>query len=233
MVLDSPYTDLKALVDRTLSAISSPAVLVRPILFDVAGWRAHYAPESVRPIEAIRKVKAPILLFHGTKDTLVPYADAEAFKAAAGGPLTLVPLGRARSQCAASFDLPGPHRDVSDEIAAILLEDPMTLRHARLALVVARSRSSRPQRAADPARLPDSTDADRTSLAVTVYNQNLALVRETRSLKIDKTGVAHACASWTCPRRSTRARSTSSRLSSGGPSVLEQNYEYDLISPKS
>lgn len=92
LVLDSPYADLKALVDRTLSVHFIPAVLVRPILFDVAGWRAHYAPESVRPIDAIRKVKAPILLFHGTKDTLVPYPDALAFKSAAGGPLTLVPL---------------------------------------------------------------------------------------------------------------------------------------------
>jgi dipeptidyl aminopeptidase/acylaminoacyl peptidase len=92
LVLDSPYTDLKVLVDRTLSAHFIPAVLVRPILFDVAGWRAHYAPESVRPIEAIRKVKVPILLFHGTKDTIVPFDDALKFRAAAGGPLTLAPL---------------------------------------------------------------------------------------------------------------------------------------------
>ena len=91
LVLDSPFVDLKALVDRTLSSHHIPAALVRPVLLDVAGWRAHYAPGSVRPIEAIRKVKAPILLFHGTKDALVPFADALAFKAAAGG-LTLVPL---------------------------------------------------------------------------------------------------------------------------------------------
>jgi pimeloyl-ACP methyl ester carboxylesterase len=92
LVLDSPYADLRALVDHALSVHFIPALLVRPILFDVAGWRAHYVPESVRPIEAIRKVKVPILLFHGTKDTLVPYTDAEAFKAAARGPVTLVPL---------------------------------------------------------------------------------------------------------------------------------------------
>ena len=40
----------------------------------------------------IRKVKAPILLFHGDRDTLIPYDDALAFKAAALGPLTLVTL---------------------------------------------------------------------------------------------------------------------------------------------
>ena len=92
LVLDSPYADLKALVNSTLASHHIPPALVRPILLDVAGWRAHYTPGSVRPIEAIGKVKAPILLFHGTKDTLVPFDDALAFKAAARGPFTLVPL---------------------------------------------------------------------------------------------------------------------------------------------
>ena len=43
--------------------------------------------------------------------------------------------------------------------------------------------------AAETVSLPDSTAADRTSVAVTVYNQNLALVREVRNLKIDKSGI--------------------------------------------
>ena len=92
LVLDSPFADLAALVDRTLAGRHIPPALVRPLLFEVAGWRAHYTPGAVRPIEAIRKVKAPILLFHGGKDTLVPFDDALAFKTAASGPLTLVPL---------------------------------------------------------------------------------------------------------------------------------------------
>ncbi len=92
VVLDSPYADLSKLVDRTIAGYHIPPVLLGPLLRKVAGWRAHYAPGSVRPIEAIRKVKAPILLFHGDRDTLIPYDDALAFKAAAGGPLTLVTL---------------------------------------------------------------------------------------------------------------------------------------------
>ena len=63
-------------------------------------------------------------------------------------------------------------------------------RNARLA---ARSRSSSIAAAAFAA---DSGAASRTapppigpSVAVTVYNQNLALVRETRNLKLDRTGV--------------------------------------------
>ena len=92
LVLDSPFTDLRELVDRTIAGYHLPSAILGPILMEVAGWRAHYVPRSVRPIEAIRKVKAPILLFHGDKDTVVPYDDALAFKAAASGPLTLVPL---------------------------------------------------------------------------------------------------------------------------------------------
>jgi hypothetical protein len=85
--------------------------------------------------------------------------------------------------------------------------------------------------ASEPARLPDSTEADRTSLAVTVYNQNLALVRETRSLKIDKAGVA-TLRFMDVPSQINPRTVHVQPLSSGGPSVLEQNYEYDLISPE-
>jgi pimeloyl-ACP methyl ester carboxylesterase len=92
LVLDSPFANLTDLVHRTIASYHIPSFLLAPVLLEVAGWRAHYEPASVRPIDAIRKVKAPILLFHGTKDTVVPYDDALALKAAAGGPLTLVPL---------------------------------------------------------------------------------------------------------------------------------------------
>jgi dipeptidyl aminopeptidase/acylaminoacyl peptidase len=92
LVLDSPYADLTALVNRVLAGEHLPPFIVRPMLFAVAGWRAHYTPGSVRPVDAIRKVKVPILLLHGDKDTLVPFEDALALKAAAGGKLTLVTL---------------------------------------------------------------------------------------------------------------------------------------------
>lgn len=92
VVLDSPFTDLAALVNRTIAGYHIPPFLIAPVLLEVAGWRAHYTPATVRPIDAIRKVVAPILLFHGTKDTMIPYDDALAFKAAAKGPFTLVAL---------------------------------------------------------------------------------------------------------------------------------------------
>ncbi len=84
--------------------------------------------------------------------------------------------------------------------------------------------------ASDPAPLPDSTAADRTSVAVTVYNQNLALVRETRSLKLDRAGAA-TLRFMDVPSQINPRTVHVQPLIAGGPSILEQNYEYDLISP--
>jgi dipeptidyl aminopeptidase/acylaminoacyl peptidase len=92
LVLDSPYADLTEVVDRALASYSTPLLIFRPPLLAVAGWRAHYAPDSVRPIDAVRKIKAPILLFHGDRDAIVPYSDAARFRSLAAGPLTLVTL---------------------------------------------------------------------------------------------------------------------------------------------
>ncbi len=92
VVLDSPYADLAKLVDRTIASYHIPPRLLGPLLRKVAGWRAHYAPGLVKPIEAVRKITAPILLFHGDSDSVIPYADALAFQAEAKGPFTLVTL---------------------------------------------------------------------------------------------------------------------------------------------
>jgi len=83
----------------------------------------------------------------------------------------------------------------------------------------------------NPASLTDSTAADRTSVAVTVYNQNLALVRETRTLDLDKTGVG-TLRFMDVPSKINPRTVHVQPLSAGGPAVIEQNYEYDLISPE-
>jgi len=84
---------------------------------------------------------------------------------------------------------------------------------------------------ADSAGAMTSTVADQSSVAVTIYNSNLGLVKDLRVLKLPKgrgelrfmdvaTGIIPA---------SVAIRS----LSPGsGLNVLEQNYEYDLLSPE-
>lgn len=85
--------------------------------------------------------------------------------------------------------------------------------------------------ASNPPQLPDSTAADRTSVAVTVYNQNLALVRETRNLNLGQTGVG-TLRFMDVPSKINPRTVHVQPLAASGPAVLEQNYEYDLISPE-
>jgi fermentation-respiration switch protein FrsA (DUF1100 family) len=95
LVLDSPYADLKMEIDEMLAANHVPAFLVSGPLMAVAGWRAHYDPATVKPVEAIRRIKVPILLLHSDQDEVVSYRHAELLKRAAGGPVTFHPLRNA------------------------------------------------------------------------------------------------------------------------------------------
>jgi hypothetical protein len=85
---------------------------------------------------------------------------------------------------------------------------------------------------APPGALPDSTAESRKSVSVTVYNVNLALVRETRSLDVSKAGEATLRFMDVPSAINPRTVHLSSLTAPGSLSVLEQNYEYDLISPE-
>ncbi len=86
--------------------------------------------------------------------------------------------------------------------------------------------------AAEPTALPDSTAADRGSVAVTVYNVNLALVRETRTLHVPAAGPATMRFMDVPSAINPRTVHLKSLTAPGEIHVLEQNYEYDLISPQ-
>lgn len=94
LVLDSPFADLARLVDEIIAArypVVPPAWLRRPVLA-LAGWRASYDPYTLRPMEAISRVRVPILLFHGDRDEEVGIHHGEALREAAGGPVTWIVL---------------------------------------------------------------------------------------------------------------------------------------------
>lgn len=85
--------------------------------------------------------------------------------------------------------------------------------------------------AAPAVEFADSTAADRGSVAVTVYNVNLALVRETRTLDLDRAG--EGTMRFMDVPSAINPRTVHLRgIGGAGVSVLEQNYEYDLISPE-
>jgi hypothetical protein len=76
----------------------------------------------------------------------------------------------------------------------------------------------------------ESTAADRGAVSVTVYNVDLALVRETRTLDIDRAGEG-TMRFMDVPSAINPRTVHLKALAGAGISVLEQNYEYDLISP--
>jgi hypothetical protein len=100
------------------------------------------------------------------------------------------------------------------------------------ALLAALIPSGRPHAVEAPRALPDSTEADRKTAAVTVYNVNLALVRETRSLRVDETGTVTLRFMDVPSAINPRTVHLKSLAAAGGLEVLEQNYEFDLISPQ-
>lgn len=100
-----------------------------------------------------------------------------------------------------------------------------------LALVMGAAAVNLPAAAAEVPLLPDSTAAERTGVSVTVYNSNLALVRESRTLSIDRAG-ALRLRFMDVPSSINPATVHLKSLSGPGAiAVLEQNYEYDLVSP--
>jgi pimeloyl-ACP methyl ester carboxylesterase len=65
-------------------------------LADVApGYARPFLPDRFDNLAAIRQVRAPVYLFHGTHDAIVPYAHAARLKAASGGRATVVTLNGA------------------------------------------------------------------------------------------------------------------------------------------
>jgi hypothetical protein len=86
--------------------------------------------------------------------------------------------------------------------------------------------------AASAQSLPDSTAVDRTGVSVTVYNQNLGLVRETRTLKVDRAGVSFLRFMDVPQLINPRTVHLKSLTAGAELDILEQNYEYDLISPE-
>src|ERR1700716_2112117 len=75
-----------------------------------------------------------------------------------------------------------------------------------------------------------TTAKDRQSVNVTVYNSNIALVRETRRLMLPNGRVALRFADVAAQIRPETVH-LSSLTAAGSLSILEQNYQYDLLNP--
>ncbi|MDY0375972.1 MAG: DUF4139 domain-containing protein [Desulfobacterium sp.] len=74
----------------------------------------------------------------------------------------------------------------------------------------------------------ETSAADQTELSVTIYNQDMALVKESRSLVLPRGEVTLAIRDV-----SGRIIPETALLNADGIRVLEQNFEFDLLSPQS
>lgn len=73
-----------------------------------------------------------------------------------------------------------------------------------------------------------STLADQTGVAVTIYNRNLALIKDHRLLQLNSGTVNLAFRGV-----SAKMQPETALFSAAGLSVIEQNFEFDLLTPKS
>ncbi|MFH1263257.1 MAG: DUF4139 domain-containing protein [Pseudomonadota bacterium] len=83
----------------------------------------------------------------------------------------------------------------------------------------------------DPVPTATSTIDDQESVAVTVYNSNLGLVKETRALKLPR-GVSLLRFMDVAQQINPATVHVKSLTSPALLTVLEQNYEYDLLNPE-
>lgn len=76
-----------------------------------------------------------------------------------------------------------------------------------------------------------STLADQQSVAVTIYNENLALVKDARKVQL-KTGTQALAFRDVSARMRAETAQFRSMSHPGGLSVLEQNFDFDLLTPQ-
>jgi alpha-beta hydrolase superfamily lysophospholipase len=87
---DSPFTGIAEVVAHNATRHRLPARLVVPMADAMTGWRYGYRFGAVRPIEVIGTISPrPLLLIHGSADTLIPASHAYELFAAAREPKQL------------------------------------------------------------------------------------------------------------------------------------------------
>ncbi len=90
VVADSPFTGIREVVAAGVKRYRLPAGVVVPLADALNGWRYGYRFGAVRPIEAVAAISPrPLLLIHGSADSLIPISHAHQIFAAAREPKQL------------------------------------------------------------------------------------------------------------------------------------------------
>ncbi len=83
VVLDSPYADMmREITYRGVLVYGKPLILLMPLTFRIAAWRADFEPREVSPEKFAASIRVPVLLVHAKDDDVVPVSHSQAVFAA-------------------------------------------------------------------------------------------------------------------------------------------------------
>lgn len=122
-----------------------------------------------------------------------------------------------------------PHRSLSSSTSAVAT---LVLSGATAALVLsgATAAAESSPAGAGPRAERRSTLDDQQSVAITIYNQDLALVKDTRKVNIDE-GAQRLALRDVSARMRPETAQLRSLSNPGSFSLLEQNFDFDLLTP--
>jgi fermentation-respiration switch protein FrsA (DUF1100 family) len=90
VVADSPFATIRDLLTHAYQQRRLPSRLILELSDALNRWRYGYPFEAVRPIDVVPMIAPrPLLIIHGTADTVIPSEHAERLYAAAGEPKEL------------------------------------------------------------------------------------------------------------------------------------------------
>jgi len=108
VVADSPFADLRGVVRAAAVGMHVPPVPLVDLVDHVTGLRYGYRFAQVQPVQVVDRIPPrPLLLVHGTDDTVIPVEHAHRL-AAAAGPRARLEIVPGVGHCGAYFaDRPG------------------------------------------------------------------------------------------------------------------------------
>ena len=85
LVLDSPFASMRGVVAHALRSLHLPAKPLLPVASLMNRALHGYSYAHVRPVDVIAQIPPrPVLLLHGTEDSIVPFSEAELLVEAVG-----------------------------------------------------------------------------------------------------------------------------------------------------
>lgn len=78
LILDSPYADMiREITYRGVIVYGKPLIVLMPLTFRLAAWRASFDPRDVSPEKYARSIHVPVLMIHAKDDEVIPVSHSQ------------------------------------------------------------------------------------------------------------------------------------------------------------